>query len=52
MNIPPINFSVILPIIVLSAVGIVIMVAEPFVSRSNASRLGWFGLIGVVAAGR
>jgi NADH-quinone oxidoreductase subunit N len=50
MNIPPINFSVILPMIILSAVGIVIMVAEPFVSRSNASRLGWLGLIGVVAA--
>jgi NADH-quinone oxidoreductase subunit N len=50
MNIPPINISVILPIIILSAFGIAIMVAEPFVGRSNSTRLGWLGLIGVVAA--
>ena len=50
MNLPPINLSVILPIIILSGVGIVIMVAEPFMSRLNKSRLGWLGLIGVVAA--
>ena len=50
MNIPPINIPVILPILILSAVGIVIMVAVPFVSRANQSRLGWLGLMGVVAA--
>jgi NADH-quinone oxidoreductase subunit N len=50
MNLPPINLSVILPIIILSAFGIVIMVAEPFVSRLRESRLGWLGLIGVIAA--
>jgi NADH-quinone oxidoreductase subunit N len=50
MNIPPINLSVILPIIILSGVGIAIMVAEPFVSRLSRDRLGWLGLIGVVAA--
>jgi NADH-quinone oxidoreductase subunit N len=50
MNLPPINLSVILPIIILSVFGIVIMVAEPFVSRLRESRLGWLGLIGVIAA--
>src|SRR5262245_65725473 len=50
MNLPPINLSVILPIIILSGVGIVIMVAEPFVSRLSQTRLGWVGLVCVVAA--
>jgi len=50
MNIPPINIPVILPILILSAVGIVIMVAQPFVRRASQSRLGWLGLMGVVAA--
>jgi NADH-quinone oxidoreductase subunit N len=50
MNIPPINVAAILPAVVLSITGIIIMVAEPFVSASKKSTLGWFGLGGVMAA--
>jgi NADH-quinone oxidoreductase subunit N len=50
MNIPPINIVAILPAAILSIVGILIMVGEPFVSRAGKSSLGWFGLAGVIAA--
>jgi len=50
MNIPPINLAAILPLVVLSVVGIIIMVAEPFVSDAKKSSLGVFGLVGVGAA--
>src|SRR4051794_1966197 len=50
MNIPAINIASILPAVVLSIVGVIIMVAEPFVERSKKSVLGWVGLAGTVLA--
>src|SRR5688572_10501957 len=50
MNLATINIYSILPAIVLSLFGIVIMVAEPFVSREKKSSLGWLGFAGTVVA--
>jgi NADH-quinone oxidoreductase subunit N len=50
MNLASINIYSILPAIVLSVFGIVIMVAEPFVGGNKKSGLGWFGFAGTVAA--
>src|SRR5262249_35048179 len=47
---PPINVAVILPAVVLSIAGIVIMVADPFAGRDNKNSLGWLALAGTVAA--
>ena len=48
MNFASINVSAILPAIVLSVFGIVVMVAEPFVSEPRKSRLGWLAFAGTV----
>ena len=49
MNLATINISAILPAVVLSVFGIAVMVAEPFVERSEASRsLGWLALAGTI----
>jgi NADH-quinone oxidoreductase subunit N len=45
-----INISAILPAIVLSLFGIVIMVAEPFVGERKKSSLGWLGFAGTIVA--
>jgi NADH-quinone oxidoreductase subunit N len=50
VNPPLINIASILPAIVLSISGVIIMVAEPFVSAAKKSLLGWLGLGGVIAA--
>lgn len=50
MSLATINIYSILPAIVLSVFGIVIMVAEPFVSRHRKSSLGWLGFAGTIAA--
>src|SRR5205823_4562049 len=50
VNIPPINFAVILPVIVLSVFGVIIMVAEPFVPAAKKSLLGWLAFAGVIVA--
>src|SRR5215831_418519 len=50
MNIPPINVAAILPAVVLSIAGIVIMVADPFTARDGKNSLGWLALAGTVAA--
>ena len=51
MNIPTINIASVLPAVVLSVSGIIVMVTEPFMQRQNRSRLGWFAFAGVLAAG-
>src|SRR5215470_12855955 len=51
MNIPTINIAAILPSVVLSVCGIIVMVAEPFVQRHKRSQLGWFAFAGVLVAG-
>jgi NADH-quinone oxidoreductase subunit N len=50
MNIPVINFVSILPAIVLSVFGIIVMVAEPFTSSEKKPNLGWLGFAGIIAA--
>src|SRR5215831_7121502 len=50
MNIPPINVAAILPAVVLSIAGIVIMVTDPFTARDGKNSLGWLALAGTVAA--
>ena len=50
MNLPIINFASILPAIVLSLFGIVIMVADPFLSAEKKHALGWFGFAGILLA--
>src|SRR5260370_36495106 len=50
MNLACINVSAILPALVLSVLGIVVMVAEPFVSESRKSGLGWLAFAGTLAA--
>ena len=49
MNLPSINIASILPPLVLSVFGIVVMVAEPFVSEARKSRLGWLAFAGTLA---
>ena len=54
MNIPQVDLYSILPIVVLSVFGIVIMVVEPFRSsktRAGSSALGWLAFVGTLAAG-
>jgi NADH-quinone oxidoreductase subunit N len=50
MNLASINVYAILPALILSIFGIVVMVAEPFVSEPKKSGLGWLALAGTVAA--
>lgn len=50
MNLSTINIYSILPALVLSLFGIVIMVAEPFVGEQKKSSLGWLGFAGTIAA--
>jgi len=50
MNLAVINIGAILPALVLSAFGIAVMVAEPFVSESKKSGLAWLALAGTIAA--
>ena len=50
MNLATINIAAILPSIILSIFGIVVMVAEPFVSTSKKTALAWLALAGTVAA--
>ena len=49
MNLASINIAAILPALVLSIFGIVVMVAEPFVSEARKSRLGWLAFVGTLA---
>ena len=41
MNLASINIAAILPALVVSIFGVIVMVAEPFVSEARKSRLGW-----------
>src|SRR5260370_11458648 len=50
MNLASINVSAILPALVLSVFGIVVMVAESFVSESRKSGLAWLALAGTLVA--
>jgi len=50
MNLATINIAAILPSIILSIFGIVVMVAEPFVSASKKTALAWLALAGTIAA--
>ncbi len=50
MNLGSINISAILPAVVISIFGIVIMVAEPFVGARRKAGLGWLAVAGTVAA--
>jgi NADH-quinone oxidoreductase subunit N len=50
MNLATINIASILPSLVLSVFGILIMVAEPFVSAAKKTALAWVALIGTIAA--
>jgi NADH-quinone oxidoreductase subunit N len=50
MNLATINIAAILPSLVLSVFGIVVMVVEPFVSISKKSVLAWLALAGTIAA--
>jgi len=51
MNIPLVNVSAILPVVILSIAGVAIMVAEPFVGGGSKRLLGWLALGGVGGAG-
>ena len=50
MNLSTINIAAILPVVVLSVFGIVIMVAETVAGPERRAKLGWLALAGVVAA--
>src|SRR5215468_6605336 len=50
MNLASLNLYAILPAVVLSVFGVIVMVAEPFVSEPKKSSLGWFALFGAVVA--
>ena len=50
MNLATINIAAILPALVLSVFGVVVMVAEPFVSEQRKSALGWLAFAGTLAA--
>src|SRR6476660_3564723 len=49
MNLASINIAAILPALVLSIFGVIVMVAEPFVSEARKSRLGWLAFVGTLA---
>ena len=48
MNFASINISAVLPAVVLSVFGIIVMVAEPFVSEPKKDRLGWLAFAGTI----
>jgi NADH-quinone oxidoreductase subunit N len=50
MNLASLNIYAILPAVILSIFGIVVMVAEPFVGEQKKSGLAWLALAGTVAA--
>src|SRR6516162_1565862 len=50
MNLASLNIYAILPAVILSIFGIVVMVAEPFVGEQRKSSLAWLALTGTVAA--
>jgi NADH-quinone oxidoreductase subunit N len=50
MNLATINIYAILPALVLAIAGILVMVAEPFVSTSKKTSLAWVALLGTIAA--
>jgi NADH-quinone oxidoreductase subunit N len=50
MNLATINIGAILPALVLSAFGIAVMVAEPFVAERRKSVLGWLAFVGTISA--
>src|SRR5438270_12169198 len=50
MNLATLNISAILPALVLSVFGIVVMVAEPFVTEARKSRLAWLAFSGTLVA--
>src|SRR5437868_6618561 len=50
MNLATINIGAILPALVLSVFGIIVMVAEPFVGEPKKSRLGWLAFAGTIVA--
>ena len=50
MNLASLNLYAILPAVVLSVFGVVVMVAEPFVSEPKKSGLAWLALAGTVTA--
>lgn len=47
MNLPVINITAILPIVILSVFGIIIMVAEPFLRRERKRDLAYVALLGI-----
>jgi NADH-quinone oxidoreductase subunit N len=51
MTLPAIDLYSVLPVIVLSVVGIAIMVLEPFLPTRARSGLGWLAFAGTLAAG-
>jgi NADH-quinone oxidoreductase subunit N len=50
MNLATININATLPPLVLAITGIIVMVAEPFVSASKKTSLAWLALLGTIAA--
>src|SRR5437667_8402705 len=50
MNLATINIGAIMPVLVLSAYGIAVMVAEPFVDERRKSVLGWLAFAGTISA--
>jgi NADH-quinone oxidoreductase subunit N len=50
MNLASLNIYAVLPAVVLSVFGVVVMVAEPFVSEQKKSGLAWLALTGTIAA--
>lgn len=50
MSFADINIYSVLPAVVLSVLGIVIMVAEPFIASQKRSTLGWAALAGTLAS--
>jgi NADH-quinone oxidoreductase subunit N len=50
MNLATINIPAILPALILSVFGILVMVVEPFVGSSKKTRLAWVALIGTIVA--
>ena len=50
MNLSTINIAAILPAVILSVFGVVIMVAESMVGPERRAKLGWLALAGVLAA--
>src|SRR6476646_7326961 len=50
MNLATINIPAILPALVLSVFGILVMLAEPFVSPAKKTNLAWLALVGTIVA--